>query len=93
MHGFASAGFSGIMNHVHKRNRPILSSAVAEWSSSVACRAHNPKVAGSNPASATMDGSRSGHPRRFAKPVWAYSPSRVRIPPHPLAPPRNPILP
>ena len=59
-------------------------SAIAEWSSSAARRVHNPKVAGSNPASATMDGSRSGYPRRFAKPVWAVGPSRVRIPPHPL---------
>ena len=29
---------------------------IAEWSSSVARRAHNPKVVGSNPASATMVG-------------------------------------
>ena len=27
---------------------------IAEWSSSVARRAHNPKVVGSNPASATI---------------------------------------
>ena len=41
---------------------------IAEWSSSVARRAHNPEVAGSNPASATKPSGCNGfqlHPLLF----------------------------
>ena len=36
---------------------------MSEWSSQVACRAHNPKVAGSNPASDPRQRSRGAGPR------------------------------
>ena len=40
---------------------------IAGWSSLVARRAHNPKVAGSNPAPATMNSQARGHV------LWPFS--------------------
>ena len=41
---------------IHEFNRTLLLFNIAGWSSSEARRAHNPKVAGSNPAPATLGG-------------------------------------
>ena len=61
----------------------ITSGSIAGWSSLVARRAHNPKVAGSNPAPATLpsadlvserDGKveGSGCPRRLEPSLWRH---------------------
>jgi len=52
----------------------ILGVLVAGWSSLVARRAHNPKVAGSNPAPA-IDGRKRRHGRRIH--VWEWSRPRL----------------
>jgi hypothetical protein len=41
-------------NFLDKKDRPVYIVVIAGWSSPVARRAHNPKVAGSNPAPAIL---------------------------------------